>query len=102
MTACGNSALPAVALSAPRTGHPRRDQPYRSPVDRRLRRCLTYGFPQERTKQLAVAGTPTEVAHHLAEHVASGAEPIVVINDLTPWRRACDLLKATKDKLAVL
>jgi len=59
-----------------------------------------YGLPQEHAEQLAVAGTPAEVAHHLAEYVALGVEHIVVINDCTPWWQACDLLRETRDGLA--
>ncbi len=60
----------------------------------------TYGLPQEQAEQLALAGTPAEVAHHLAEYVALGVEHLVVINDLTPWQQACDLLRETRDALA--
>jgi alkanesulfonate monooxygenase SsuD/methylene tetrahydromethanopterin reductase-like flavin-dependent oxidoreductase (luciferase family) len=60
----------------------------------------SYGFPQEQAEQLAVAGTPSEVAHHLAEYVALGVEHLVVINDRTPWQQACDLLRETRDALA--
>ncbi len=59
-----------------------------------------YGLPQEQAEQLAVAGTPAQVAHHLAKYTALGVEHLVVINDLTPWRQACDLLRETKDALA--
>ena len=59
-----------------------------------------YRLPQEQAEQLAVAGTPAQVAHHLAKYTALGVEHLVVINDLTPWRQACDLLRETKDALA--
>lgn len=59
-----------------------------------------YRLPQEQAEQLAVAGTPAQVAHHLAEYAALGVEHLVVINDRTPWRQACDLLREAKDALA--
>ncbi len=59
-----------------------------------------YGLSQERAEQLAVAGTPVQVAHHLPKYVALGVEHLVVINDLTPWQQACDLLRETRDALA--
>jgi len=63
-----------------------------------LRRA--YGLSQEQPEQLAVTGTPVQVAHHLAEYVALGVEHLVVINDRTPWPQACDLLRETRDALA--
>jgi len=44
----------------------------------------SYGFPQEQAEQLAVAGDPSEVAHHLAEYVVLGVKYVVFINECTP------------------
>ncbi len=103
-TVCGSSPTPQVA-PAPRlglvthaaiahTGHRSLDEAAAAVLRR------TYGLPQEQAEQLALAGTPVQVAHHLAEYVALGVEHLVVINDLTPWQQACDLLRETRDALA--
>jgi len=62
----------------------------------------SYGFPQEQAEQLAVAGDPSEVAHHLAEYVVLGVKYVVFINECTPWRQACDPTRETRDALAML
>jgi len=76
------------------------ERPRRLTAAEVLRR--SYGFPQDIAEQLTVAGSPAQVAQHLAEYTARGVEHLVVINDLTPWRQACDLLRATKAELAGL
>ena len=77
---------------------PAGDRPRRETAAAVLRR--SYGFPHDIAEQLTVAGSPAQVAQHLTEYTARGADHLVVINDLTPWRQACDLLSATKDELA--
>ena len=44
-----------------------------------------YGLPVERAQELAIGGTPTQVADQLAGYVEAGAERLAVISDLTPW-----------------
>ena len=92
--------LPRLGLVTHAAITPPGHRPLRETALTVLRR--SYGLPQEQAEQLAVAGSPAHVAHHLAEYTARGAEHLVVINDLTPWRQACDLLKVTKDELAGL
>jgi len=89
---------PHLGLVAHAAITPAGERPLRETAAAVLRR--SYGLPQDTAEQLTVAGSPAQVADHLAEYTARGAEHLVVINDLTPWRQACDLLRATKDELA--
>lgn len=59
-----------------------------------------YGLTQERADQLAIAGSPENVADQLHAYLAAGAQHIAVINDIGPWQHACDQLAAVQDVLA--
>jgi alkanesulfonate monooxygenase SsuD/methylene tetrahydromethanopterin reductase-like flavin-dependent oxidoreductase (luciferase family) len=57
------------------------------------------GIPGERARQVAVAGTPAQVAEHLARYVAAGAELIVVVCDPAPTLASWDLLAEARHLL---
>ena len=52
----------------------------------------TYGMPQDRASQLAVGGSPDQVASQLAAYVAAGAQVIGVVCDPVPTPRSVELL----------
>jgi alkanesulfonate monooxygenase SsuD/methylene tetrahydromethanopterin reductase-like flavin-dependent oxidoreductase (luciferase family) len=58
-----------------------------------------YGLPAERAGQVAVAGTPAEVAGQLARYVAAGADLIVVVCDPEPAPDAWELLAQARQLL---
>ena len=58
-----------------------------------------YGIPGERARQVAVAGTPAEVAEQLARYVAAGAELIVVVCDPAPTLASWDRLAEARHLL---
>jgi alkanesulfonate monooxygenase SsuD/methylene tetrahydromethanopterin reductase-like flavin-dependent oxidoreductase (luciferase family) len=43
-----------------------------------------YGLPAERAQELAIVGTPEQVADQVARYLEFGAERVAVISDLTP------------------
>ena len=51
-----------------------------------------YGLPADRAEQVAVAGTPAQVAEQLNRYVAAGAELIVVVCDPEPTPESWELL----------
>lgn len=51
-----------------------------------------FGLPADRARQLAVAGTPAQVAEQLARYVAAGAELLAVICDPAPSAESWELL----------
>jgi alkanesulfonate monooxygenase SsuD/methylene tetrahydromethanopterin reductase-like flavin-dependent oxidoreductase (luciferase family) len=52
----------------------------------------TYGVPPDRARQLAVGGSPDEVARQLAPFVAAGAEVFGLVCDPVPTPQSVDLL----------
>jgi alkanesulfonate monooxygenase SsuD/methylene tetrahydromethanopterin reductase-like flavin-dependent oxidoreductase (luciferase family) len=55
-----------------------------------------YGVPVDRARELAIAGTPAQVADQLAPYVEAGAELIIVVCDPAPTAEACELLAETR------
>lgn len=51
-----------------------------------------YGVPADRARELAIAGTPAQVASQLAPYVEAGADLIVVVCDPAPSRKSWELL----------
>jgi alkanesulfonate monooxygenase SsuD/methylene tetrahydromethanopterin reductase-like flavin-dependent oxidoreductase (luciferase family) len=51
-----------------------------------------YGVPTDRAREIAIAGTPAQVASQLAPYVEAGADLIVVVCDPTPSPRSWELL----------
>ena len=51
-----------------------------------------YGLPTDRAEQVAVAGTPAQVAGQLGRYVAEGADLIVVVCDPEPTPESWELL----------
>jgi alkanesulfonate monooxygenase SsuD/methylene tetrahydromethanopterin reductase-like flavin-dependent oxidoreductase (luciferase family) len=51
-----------------------------------------YGLPTDRAEQVAVAGTPAQVAEQLDRYVAAGADLIVVVCDPEPTPESWELL----------
>jgi alkanesulfonate monooxygenase SsuD/methylene tetrahydromethanopterin reductase-like flavin-dependent oxidoreductase (luciferase family) len=55
-----------------------------------------YGLPADRARQLAIAGTPSQVATHLALYLESGARLIAVTCDPAPSAQSWELLADTQ------
>ncbi len=55
-----------------------------------------YGLPADRARQLAIAGTPTQVAAHLVRYSESGAQLIEVTCDPAPSAQSWELLAETQ------
>lgn len=51
-----------------------------------------YGLPADRAREVAIAGTPTQVASQLAPYAEAGADLIVVVCDPAPTPKAWELL----------
>jgi alkanesulfonate monooxygenase SsuD/methylene tetrahydromethanopterin reductase-like flavin-dependent oxidoreductase (luciferase family) len=51
-----------------------------------------YGVPADRAREVAIAGTPAQVASQLAPYVEAGADLIVVVCDPAPSPRSWELL----------
>jgi alkanesulfonate monooxygenase SsuD/methylene tetrahydromethanopterin reductase-like flavin-dependent oxidoreductase (luciferase family) len=51
-----------------------------------------YDLPADRARQLAIAGTPSQVANHLALYLEAGAELIAVTCDPAPSAQSWELL----------
>ncbi len=51
-----------------------------------------YGFPTDRAREVAIAGTPAQVASQLVRYVEAGADLIVVVCDPAPSPRSWELL----------
>lgn len=52
----------------------------------------SYGLPRELAQELAIGGSPAEVAEQLGAYVAAGVTQIVIISDVGPWEETCDSL----------
>ena len=55
-----------------------------------------YGLPADRARQLAIAGTPSQVATHLALYLEAGAQLIAVTCDPAPSAQSWELLADTQ------
>jgi alkanesulfonate monooxygenase SsuD/methylene tetrahydromethanopterin reductase-like flavin-dependent oxidoreductase (luciferase family) len=55
-----------------------------------------YGLPADRARQLAIAGTPSQVAAHLALYSEAGAQLIAVTCDPAPSAESWELLAETQ------
>jgi alkanesulfonate monooxygenase SsuD/methylene tetrahydromethanopterin reductase-like flavin-dependent oxidoreductase (luciferase family) len=55
-----------------------------------------YGLPADRARQLAIAGTPSQVATHLAFYSDAGAQLIAVTCDPAPSAPSWELLAETR------
>jgi len=55
-----------------------------------------YGVPADRARQLAIAGTPSQVATHLARYSDAGAQLIAVTCDPGPSAESWELLAETQ------
>jgi alkanesulfonate monooxygenase SsuD/methylene tetrahydromethanopterin reductase-like flavin-dependent oxidoreductase (luciferase family) len=51
-----------------------------------------YGVPTDRAREIAIAGTPAQVASQLAPYVEAGADLIVVVCDPAPSPKSWELL----------
>jgi alkanesulfonate monooxygenase SsuD/methylene tetrahydromethanopterin reductase-like flavin-dependent oxidoreductase (luciferase family) len=51
-----------------------------------------YGLPSDRAREVAIAGTPAQVASQLAPYAEAGADLIVVVCDPAPAARSWELL----------
>jgi alkanesulfonate monooxygenase SsuD/methylene tetrahydromethanopterin reductase-like flavin-dependent oxidoreductase (luciferase family) len=51
-----------------------------------------YGLPADRAREVALAGTPAQVASQLAPYVEAGADLIIVVCDPAPSRKSWELL----------
>jgi alkanesulfonate monooxygenase SsuD/methylene tetrahydromethanopterin reductase-like flavin-dependent oxidoreductase (luciferase family) len=51
-----------------------------------------YGLPADRTREVAIAGNPAQVASQLAPYVEAGADLIVVVCDPAPSPKSWELL----------
>jgi hypothetical protein len=58
-----------------------------------------YGLPADRARQLAIAGTPRQVAAHLAPYTDAGAQLIAVTCDPAPSAQSWELLAQTRHLL---
>jgi alkanesulfonate monooxygenase SsuD/methylene tetrahydromethanopterin reductase-like flavin-dependent oxidoreductase (luciferase family) len=58
-----------------------------------------YGMSAERARELAIAGTPAQVAEHLAPYVDAGAELLAVVCDPVPSAEAWELLAEARNLL---
>ena len=52
----------------------------------------SYGLPPEVARDLAVGGTPAQVAEQLAAYVTAGVTQVVVISDVGAWQDTCESL----------
>ena len=87
--------LTGIVLHAAISEQPRRNG--RREAAARLQSA--YGLPEERSVELALAGTPAQIAERLQAYAEAGARHIVILNDLAPWSTACNLLAETKKTL---
>jgi alkanesulfonate monooxygenase SsuD/methylene tetrahydromethanopterin reductase-like flavin-dependent oxidoreductase (luciferase family) len=55
-----------------------------------------YGLPADRARQLAIAGTPSQVATHLALYLEAGAQLVAVTCDPAPSAESWELLAETQ------
>jgi alkanesulfonate monooxygenase SsuD/methylene tetrahydromethanopterin reductase-like flavin-dependent oxidoreductase (luciferase family) len=55
-----------------------------------------YGLPADRARQLAIAGTPSQVAAHLALYLEAGGQLIAVTCDPAPSAASWELLAETQ------
>lgn len=59
----------------------------------------TYGLTRERAHQLAIAGSPAQVAERLGEYVDVGAQDLLLVGDVSPWARSCDAAAVVRQNL---
>jgi alkanesulfonate monooxygenase SsuD/methylene tetrahydromethanopterin reductase-like flavin-dependent oxidoreductase (luciferase family) len=62
----------------------------------------TYGVPTERAREMAIGGTPTQVADRLASFAEAGAELLVVQCDPTPSPESWELLGEVRQLLTAV
>jgi alkanesulfonate monooxygenase SsuD/methylene tetrahydromethanopterin reductase-like flavin-dependent oxidoreductase (luciferase family) len=60
-----------------------------------------YGVPADRAREVAIAGTPAQVASQLAAYAEAGADLIVVVCDPAPSPRSWELLADVRQLLTV-
>ena len=60
-----------------------------------------YGVPADRAREVAIAGTPAQVATQLAAYAEAGADLIVVVCDPAPSPRSWELLAEARQLLTV-
>jgi alkanesulfonate monooxygenase SsuD/methylene tetrahydromethanopterin reductase-like flavin-dependent oxidoreductase (luciferase family) len=61
-----------------------------------------YGIPADRAREVAIAGTPVQVASQLVRYVEAGADLIVVVCDPAPSPRSWELLADVRRLLLAL
>jgi alkanesulfonate monooxygenase SsuD/methylene tetrahydromethanopterin reductase-like flavin-dependent oxidoreductase (luciferase family) len=60
-----------------------------------------YGVPADRAREVAIAGTPAQVASQLAAYAEAGADLIVVVCDPAPSPRSWELLADVRQLLTL-
>ena len=55
-----------------------------------------FGVPADRARQLAIGGTPSQVADHLARYAEAGAELLAVTCYPAPMEQSWELLADTR------
>jgi len=60
-----------------------------------------YGVPADRAREVAIAGTPAQVATQLAAYAEAGADLIVVVCDPAPSPRSWELLAEARQLLTL-
>jgi alkanesulfonate monooxygenase SsuD/methylene tetrahydromethanopterin reductase-like flavin-dependent oxidoreductase (luciferase family) len=51
-----------------------------------------YGTPPNRAAELAIGGTPDQVADQIARYLDAGAEKIAVVSSVLPWSDSWPML----------
>jgi alkanesulfonate monooxygenase SsuD/methylene tetrahydromethanopterin reductase-like flavin-dependent oxidoreductase (luciferase family) len=58
-----------------------------------------YGVPAERAEQLAIGGTPQQVADQLAQYLDAGAGQFCLVSNVLPWSESWPLLAEVRQVL---
>jgi alkanesulfonate monooxygenase SsuD/methylene tetrahydromethanopterin reductase-like flavin-dependent oxidoreductase (luciferase family) len=59
----------------------------------------SYGFPRERSEELAIGGTPEQVTDQVAPYLDAGAVQFALISDVLPWSESWPLLAQVRRML---
>jgi alkanesulfonate monooxygenase SsuD/methylene tetrahydromethanopterin reductase-like flavin-dependent oxidoreductase (luciferase family) len=51
-----------------------------------------YGVPAQRAQELAIGGTPEQVADKVARYLDAGAVRVALISDVLPWSESWPVL----------